>query len=266
VRWDESQHPRREDGRFRRKGTADWSRLVSERLGAPGGHVDRVEGRDLLGELTDADWGAMRHLAPGVFDFEASKDPAGDRALGQIWARQGFDGLPRVVDEATLQGAIDSGWMSIWRAVGGHTEVQMSASEVAEQYRSGPPRPGFGGYGNGTYFAPDTARDGLVGYYASGGEAWQGSEGALIHAALSPSARTITWDELMPLMRQHGLHIADLPEDEREWTTRQWVLQDPGRFAAALGYDAILYTQGPTVGEIVVLNRTALMIAEAADG
>ena len=263
MKWDEAEHPRREDGRFRRKGTADWSRLVSERLGTPGGHVDRVEGRDLLGELADADWEALAEVTPSLYAVASGQaGPEGDRALGQIWGRQGFDGSPRVVDEATLQQAIDSGWMSLWRAV---NEVDLglstyqTAEQVAEHLRTGVVRPGLGGAGNGTYFAPDRAKGNMRHY----GE-------AILHAALSPDARTVGLSEIQDLMAADGITHELLYGDEAQWTPRERVLADAGRYAAARGYDAILHwwsaRDKEQPHEIIVLNRTALMIAEAADG
>lgn len=53
MRWEEREHPRDRRGRFREKGTADWSRLASERLGAASGYVDeggRFEGQERLEE------------------------------------------------------------------------------------------------------------------------------------------------------------------------------------------------------------------------
>lgn len=260
--WEESEHPRRADGRFREKGTVDWSRLVSERLGAPGGHVDRVEGRDLLGELTEADFEHLAGITPSLYAVASGQAPEGDRALGQIWARQGFDGPPQVVDEATLQQAIDSGWTSMWRAVNevdlGLTTYQ-TAEQVAEKLRTGQVRPGLGGAGNGTYFAPDRAKDNMS-YYGQ----------AVIHAALSPDARTIGLSELRELMEADGITADVLFGDESSWTARQRVLADAGRYAALRGYDAILHwwsaRDKEQPHEIIVLNRTALMIAEATDG
>jgi hypothetical protein len=246
-----------------REDPEDWSRLASERLGAPGGHVDRVEGRDLLGELTEADWEALAGATPSLYAVASgTAGPEGDRALGQIWGRQGFGGPPRVVDEATLQRAIDSGAMSLWRAVNevdlGLTTYQ-TAEQVAEHYRTGVARPGLGGAGNGTYFAPDRARDNM-GYYGD----------AVIHAALSPTARTISLADLRDLMEADGITSEVLFGDDSQWTPRERVLADAGRYAALRGYDAILHwwsaRDKEQPHEIIVLNRTALMIAEAADG
>lgn len=269
MSWEEREHPRDKRGRFREKGTADWSRLASERLAAPGGHVDRVEGRDLLGELTEADWEALADRSPSLYAVASGTAPNGDEALADLWTRQGFDGLPRVVDGETMQRAIDSGWFSLWRAVGStddeYTGVHTDAEVYAEQYRSGPPRPSLGAWGNGAYFAPDRAKDNLLSWYAQG-------DGALIHAALSPEARVANWDELREEMAAEGITHELLYGDDSSWTPRERVLADVGRFAAARGYDAIMYWQSPVYrergeppAEIVVLNRTAVIV-EAADG
>lgn len=259
--WRERDHPRHPDGRFREKGTADWSRLVSERLGAPGGHVDRVEGRDLLGELTEADWEDLAGRAPSLYEVASGTAPEGDRALGAIWQRQGFDGPPRVVSTQEMEQAVGTGWMSLWRAV---NEVDLglttyrSAEQIAELYRTGTARPGLGGAGNGTYFAPDRAKDNMQ-YYGE----------AVIHAALSPDARTIGLSELQDLMAADGITSDLLYGDDSTWTPRERVLADAGRYAALRGYDAVLHwwsaRDKEQPHEIIVLNRTAVIV-EAADG
>lgn len=249
-----------------REGTADWSRLASERLGASGGHVDRVEGRDLLGELTEADFEALAPIAHSPLDV-ANQPLHGDRALAEIWQRQGFDGLPRVVTSGQMQEATDAGWLSLWRAVGTNEETGDTGPEIAEMFRSGWVRPGMGAYGNGTYFAADRAKDHLVDYYAFTGG------GALVHAALSPTARVVYYDHLVEEMAAAGITHEVLYGDHTKWTPREQVLVDAGRFAALRGYDAILYWPSAAYrerdkldpAEIVILNRTAVIV-EAADG
>lgn len=245
-RWREADHPRDGRGRF----TEDWVAKASERLGGRFDRPGRARGRDLFGELTEEDFDGLAAMSPSLFDVQTWTGPVGDRALGAIWRWQGFDGLPQVVSREEIDKAIAGGAMSLWRGVGGDDASGVSPQAVAEQYRSGRARPGFGGYGNGTYFAPDRAKDEVSKWYGE----------AVIHAALLPDARTISWRELWDLYRVDPRELGE----ERDWPSRPRVTADMGRMASLLGYDAILYMQGDLVGEVVVLNRTALLIEEAA--
>jgi hypothetical protein len=255
--WRERDHPRDGRGRFARKGTVDWSDVASERLGRRGGGSSRVAGRDLLGELTEQDWREIGGVAPSPRDVNFHGGHAGDPSLAQLLARQGYDGPPEVVDADQIQQSIDRGALSLWRGVNGSQDGTKTAEQVAEQFRSGPLRAGIGAFGNGTYFGPPDSREEVQQFYGE----------AVIHAALSPDARTIDYSDLEAEMKRDlGFDRRQLPRDESEWTARDRVLADHGRYAVLRGYDAIFVQRFRSdedrmgLAEIVILNRTALQV------
>ena len=239
--WRESDHPRDRRGRF--TDGDRWAAQVSGRFD----HDRRVEGIDLIDDL---DWSA---LARSV-DRDAWGQPEGDSALNGILDAQGFNGVPQVVGPDGMRAAIDSGWEPLWRGVGG--APGLSPEEVAEQYRSGPMRAGFGTHGNGVYFASDLNRA-VVESYGS----------ATIRAALSPQARVVDSQDLREEMERSGLGWGSLRRGGG--SPKQVVLADAGRYAATRGYDAIVHRmQDLRTGrwepaEIIVLNRTATIVERA---
>ena len=254
MKWVEGQHPRREDGRFRRKGApGGWVETVSDSMTR--GHTP-TRGRDVRGEI-DPSWPVPR-------GERGEPDPA----LGEIVKLQGFDGLPEVISRDEMDRRVASGWSEVWRGLeeyrvresdqaGSRTRV-VSAVDNAEQYRSGPYYPGVGVFGSGTYASvdPQTALA-----YVSGplGEDYASTPG-IVRIALRPDARVIDFDDLLE-------QYPDLDVPRRPG--QRGVLQDAGRLAAALGYDAIgaqprnaNYRDG-RIMYWVILNRTAVAVQEA---
>lgn len=255
--WDESEHPRDGRGRFRDKDAiGGWVEAVSDSMVR--GHVP-VRGRDLHEQFAG-------ERPPGIGFGQP------DPLLGRILAAQGFDGPPEVVTREEMDRRIAAGWPEMWRGVGdvdihrsdetGSRTIRVSAAENAEQFRTGPLYPGSGVFGNGTYASvnPETA----LGYSAGTplGADYHTTPG-LLRIALRPDARVIDFDELLEM---HP-HLAVGYRDEDKGA-----LDDVGRFAAALGYDAIAaqprnanYRDG-RIMYYVILNRTAVIVQEAQDG
>jgi len=209
----------------------------------------------------------------GLDKFAGEVDPfnpthSEDLVLKEILHAQGFDGLPQVVDEL----AVPEGGVELWRGV--------ATGEQAEQFRSGDLYSGRGGGGSGTYTTTD---QGYAQNYSGG------TPDAVVHMALRPGAKTITNDELREIRAQYKERLAGRPSPEeqkqlftqyrraqregrqadadeymkrldgsphpqREQLERAYA--DPGRLAAAMGYDAI--DQGFDV--YLILNRTALIV------
>lgn len=112
MRWQERQHPRDQRGRFREKGTADWSRVASERLGAASGYVDeggRFDGQERLEQtITRGARGEKgRRLSGGVsasvltYEYEM---PDGSTRL--VLRKQYRVELPQEVAAETVAGLI----------------------------------------------------------------------------------------------------------------------------------------------------------------
>jgi len=185
---------------------------------------------------------------------------------------QGFTGTPEVVDRAEMDRRVAAGWPEMWRGVSDYTVREsdnvgsrtrtVTAEENTEQFRSGDYYPGVGIFGSGTYASvdPDTA----LGYVSGSlGEDYASTPG-IARIALRPDARTVDFDEL--LEQYPDLAAARRPGDRA-------VLQDVGRLAAALGYDAIsirprnpahLAASPRRIMYYAILNRTAVAVQEAS--
>lgn len=253
MRWDESQHPRHDDGRFKRKGApGGWVEAISDSMTR--GYTP-ARGRDIRGQV-DPEWPVPR-----------GEQGEPDLALGEIAEMQGFTGRPEVVDRAEMDRRVAAGWPEMWRGVSEYTVREsdnagsrtrtVSAAENVEQFRSGDYYPGVGIFGSGTYASvdPQTA----LGYVSGSlGDDYANTPG-IARIALRPDARVVDFDEL--LAQHPDLEAPRRPQDRA-------VLQDLGRLAAALGYDAISVrprnkAYGDRTMYYVILNRTAVAVQEA---
>lgn len=203
-------------------------------------------GRILTGQVVAART-SLREWDPFAAALNRAETERGqartDPVLERIAAEQGFDGLPRVVsdEQATRLLRTDPGSLQVWRGLVGDDEV--SASVYAEQFRSGPLHAHAGGiYGHGIYWA--TRRE-------SAAEHADEPDGVVMRAVLLGTARVIGWEELGQLHKD----VTDRAGPRLTRSLRA-ILADPGRFAAAMGFDAVLL---PT-GQVLVLNRTALVV------
>lgn len=183
-------------------------------------------------------------------------------ALREIQRRQGFDGLPGTVPASEWQEFVDSNpdHIPIFRGVAPWGDA--SASDIVEQFRSGPFFAGNGIYGGGTYTSTDAD---YVRSYMGNGRGDTSTDG-LIEMVIRPDARIIEWGDARDLTDSGSdldRHINDT-DDELSWDLRD-VTYDSGRAAAMFGYDAILVRDEDT-GEgdfYIVLNRTAVIVKGA---
>lgn len=161
----------------------------------------------------------------------ARTDDLRDPVLDVIAHTQGFTARPRVVSAGQLSRLISRGFREVWRG---------DTADHAEDLRTGAYVATAGIYAAGLQFHTDPEAAGVF------------ADPVLLRAALVPEARTITWDDLTAL-------IKDVEDRLTASQRRRYriLLSDPGRFAAALGYDAILLPDGG----VIVLNRTALVVA-----
>lgn len=236
---------------------------LSDLAGFGGVDVEGVGAAELAGDMgaleeAEAAAEAASDLTDWVTGHEAEllealeSTVAGDGALRMILAQQGFDGLPELVD------ALPDGMIPLYRGVdpglaewdtGGLTGPEMNA-----QFRTGPLFPGLGLYGNGTYFS--ISRD--VAEVYGGIRDGDLVPGNILTASLRPGARVIDYDDLIAEIERANLSTT--------------ALSDPGRYAAAHGYDAIRvdgHTDGSDVADssgndhltqYVILNRRALVV------
>jgi hypothetical protein len=181
-------------------------------------------------------------LAAALNRVDTSTQQETDPVQALILSEQGFDALPRVVsdEQATRLLRNAPGSLEVWRGIVSQDEP---ASVYAEQYRTGPLYvPTSGIYGYGTYWATSRA---MAAEYADE------PDSVVMRAVLLPAARVIDTEELDELYKETVDNAGP-----RLATSLRTILANPGRFAAAMGFDAVTV---PT-GAVLVLNRTALVV------
>lgn len=140
----------------------------------------------------------------------------------------------------------------------------LKASEMAEQFITGPLFPSRGIYGDcAAYMSNSTA---LALSYATTRSYSGGRDkiGSIIEAKLNPGARTIKYKDAKKLFEQ--LHDA-MPDDPLFFSTNQRRLSqgvEVGKAMNLLGYDAIIESNGDglRIPFYMILNRHALLITE----
>lgn len=212
-----------------------WVQSASDKIGTGRGEHTPVRGTDRLREI-EAARPRNTDPAPGGRQIGVVLS---DPALGDIMHAQGFDGAPEVLTPEQMDVAVRGGQVTeLFRALrphDGHT-----GADFAEQYRSGDMYAGTGIYGNGAYTTPSWKE-------ADGMAREPGSQ--VMRMGLRSDARVISYDDAKAAARKHG--------------SRRNLWFDPGRAAAALGYDAILVPPGVHRGShsyYVILNRTATVV------
>lgn len=223
------------------------STSVPKTTKAPAKAGPRVKGRDRFGEVT-----------PDNVPRGASYPV--DEQLTAIAKLQGFDGRPHLTDAEGIDRAVAGGWTEMWRGVQ-DSSTGKTARQIADDLKRGSWELGNGVYGNGVYAS---VRRATAEQFSAG------SEGGLIRMALDPHAKIIDFHDL----------IDEMDADRRITPTGEpftvSVLSDPGRYAAAKGYDVVrvparqavmgdgsVYGHGePVVDQFVILNRTALIVQE----
>jgi hypothetical protein len=160
-----------------------------------------------------------------------------DRALEQVLREAGADGPPRVVSRAELVRLVQGGARPVWRGITGP-----DAAGHAEQLRSGPLYAGLGIYGNGVHFTSTEA----------GARRFAGADGVVVVGVLLATAVVVAWPELEEQVEEVQSRLS--AAQRRRLAP---ILADPGRVAAALGYQAVLLPSR----DVLVLDRAALGVA-----
>jgi HK97 family phage portal protein len=241
-------------------------RLLAEQVRNHPGHSDQsVHGRPKrsgqtgTGPIRGTDMldGRSAEAVAGRIDRAASKQqreaglkgtelggPRGDSRLSAIQREQGFDGKPAVVSRQEMDRLVADGHQECFRGFGGLGDGSKTEAQVVQEFTSGPLFTGYGTFGNGAYVAPGTGGRAVA-------ERYSDSE-TPTRMALHKDAKVASYRAIVDEMEARGL------------TSRRGVqgraLADPGRYAAARGYDAIRVEANDS---ICVLNRTALFVEEA---
>jgi hypothetical protein len=225
----------------------------------------------------------------------------GDTVLANIAAKLGFDKLPNRISSAQAQILAKKGWTEFHRGMdGGKSE----SVRYADRLRSGEYYAGNGIWGKGTYAAAgkevfkrdDWTSDEYKRFDAPDAAAnvargFAGQDGQVVRGFLDPKARIVNWTQLetewhnavADWQNEQGLSISLPPRANRGtaptgeellvdapigWYRVPNVLQDPGRFAASQGYDAIYIPRSDRVGhselgdQYVILNRTIMHVVD----
>lgn len=206
----------------------------------------------------------------------SKKNKTGDASLHAVQEMRGFNAKPKVVDKKEMDKLIkDGNHIDMLRGLkpldtydyktGKY--INISAKDLAEQFRSGDHFPGYGCFGNGTYF--DSNKSDSGGYYGSGGnkaysyaggsQSYPSSSGAIVRCALPKTAKIIKQSELEK-------KVNDYPGDYKPGGGHQTIDQWLGVQAALAGYDAI-HVDGNSSrhgsygkGFYVILNRGAVVV------
>jgi len=209
----------------------------------------------------------MMARAQAAIDAGDSDTSLGDSMLSAIYRRMGYDGLPQVVDEDIFEQMSEG--LEVWlrgfrdgpaRYVAGEMVSGETAADYINALRFGNYYAGYGVFGNGTY-----SSDFLQTASSYGGNRLSN----IVRILFSPSAKVIDIDELADLYLKWYRDFGG--GENKAPGSVMMLLGDRGRFAAALGYDAIRVPNvglgGPTGKEsyLVILNRD-LMILPKSDG
>lgn len=183
-------------------------------------------------------------------DVEAAISPSGvgvlgDQRLAEIARRQGFDGKPEVLSKTEMDTRIGAGAQELFRGIYRGEDASRTPQDYAEQFRSGDWYTGFGQFGNGTYSTPNAGYAALS--YAD--------EGVVMRMAIRPDAKVIGQRQLLD---EQGEYLNSIDMDPSD--PRFAVFADPGRFAAARGYDVVHIARGHVNDEYLIVNRTAVSV------
>lgn len=224
---------------------------TSAALPVPGGDSGYRPGRDITAD-NDALGQAWRNASNHAHT-------SSDQRMSGLAELLGFGGQPEHASQDRLQQEIAAGGIEAFR--GYQPRGATTAQSMMDGYRSGAtPWYGHGTTANGIYAS--TSRGTAERFSRTPGAS--NKPGAVMRVVLRANARTIDASELLSLQKAHRGGARTSVDDPH------YMLDDPGRFAMALGYDAItapINTPGTTTptGEVYVaiLNRTATLVEAA---
>lgn len=221
--------------------------------------------------------GIIEKVSKSVSQAEVSSNYIkGDVELTAIAKEQGWLGKPGVVTTEQMDSLIAQGAQPLYRGMKSTKDIR--ATDFLDSLRGQPGDTvpefliGTGIYGNGIYFSDkrDTAENFAINRFS------KNPDSGIVRAVIDPSARVIDYEDAKAGAYQA---VKDLDNDPAfqsaehgspEWMNnrrRMGIASDPGRWAAASGYDVIQVDNEhdglQVTRQMVVLNRTVLILEDS---
>lgn len=256
--WDAVKHPRGRAGKWIDSAgggiTSDMERAAEEM----GKRLERpvIQRKEPSLPQTEAFRRGLRNA-----DYMTRTGTHGDEFMYDLAVDHGFSGRPKVVNEAELQKLIDDGDKELWRGV--------SDESYAQKLTTGTLFYGQGFRGNGIYAASGGRAQTMAKSYAQApptrGVAAKADKPVVVHMALAREAKTVDYEEAASKARNESLKHAET-KGGGEGTARALDVlslanNSATRWALANGFDAVIVPQADGSDEVVVLNRTALIVS-----
>lgn len=176
--------------------------------------------------------------------IEYSEPQGSDGIMAHITKKLGLNGLPKQVNE------LSSGSTELHRNFGSEERLDQFLNDSDITYKKG----SHHNFGTGIYAANDVKSADAISDY--------GSHGVVM--GLPKSAKVVDYKDLMKAHSQFSLAMeSEIVNGYKPAYRLDQIVNDPGRFAAILGYDAIKVSGQGMKGyenEYVVVNRGALEV------
>lgn len=257
--WDALKHPRGRGGLWRDVVGHEVAGIV-EQIG------ERRDGPQRPGPLRkDKPLHRTEAFRRGVrrSSYMTQSGSHGDEFMYDLAVDQGFASRPHAVSEEELRAHIANGDRELWRGVSDESYAQALVSGTAFY--------GQGFRGNGIYAAGGGKAETMARSYAQapptrGTITSKADKPVVVHMALMKEAKTVTYAEASGQARSEHLRLSgEKGGQEGTGGRAPEVLalanSSPTRWAMVNGYDAVIVPQDDGSDEVVVLNRTALVVS-----
>lgn len=163
----------------------------------------------------------------------------------------GYDEKPRIVSAQEFERLKEKGKTVLYRGVTDYKEI--TAHDMAEQFKHGKFYCGRGIYGYGTYTDTNKA---VANYYAY--DSGITDNGEVMEMILSDDAKVVDYLEIFTEYEKTGIPqiVGEKPESYQD------VLDNVGAYASIKGYDAISLNGFQNKNHVVILNRGKVIVKE----
>lgn len=205
---------------------------------------------DVMKSINDVDNEGEAYFILGSYMNARSNDGSklkSDVFLERIVSKDNFDGLPKLVSLDELDNIAGK---KLYRGV--------SSSEYANEFKRGKYFGGTGILGSGIYTAYGKDAKNISTIFAARGE--------VIEMKLDESAKVIDYEDIGNISRNMQKAISgkmyskDVSDrDKKAYSRSYYIIQNEGRLAALLGYDAI---NVPHDEYMIILNRSKIVVGD----